>query len=133
MVTNTLSKRIHTKYKTDEISPSDYFAVIYICIDVGTTKFHTEYDTSNTIIIHPREEDVYHHQVDFEFLINQNNIYSFDMKPSVILLYTPYLLTHLQTCKSTSGYINIAGYTKRIIVQNLKILVCRDKLLYENF
>ena len=68
-----------------------------MCIDAGTTKFHTEYDTLNKIIIHPRQKYGNYHEVDFQFLINHNNIYSFDMTPSVILLYTSYLLTHRQT------------------------------------
>ena len=127
LVTNALSKCIYKKYKTDKISPSDYFADLYLCIDAGTTNFHTEYDKSNTIIIYPIQEDGYYHEVYFQFLINHNTIYSFYMTTSVILLYTPYLLTHRQTCKSKSGYINIAAYTNRRIIQNLRTSVCRDK------
>ena len=125
LVTNTLSESIKKKFPMDDLPRLKDFAAMFVCVDAGTAQFHIEYDTSNTIIIHPEQDDGNHHEVEFQFRINHDTIYSLDMTPSVILLYDPYLLTHRQECRTKFGYINLAGYTNKRVVQNIKTSVCR--------
>lgn len=47
------------------------------------------------------------------------------MSDSEILLYTPYLLTHCQVCPHAFGYINLAGYINKRVVNHIQTTISR--------
>jgi hypothetical protein len=97
----------------------NFVSSYFVNIDAGTREYHTEMDLTYTFIVVPRQVHVYEHDVKFSFLLSENKKFNIKMHEGVSMIYSAYLLTHRQECKSRNGFINFSAFMDKRFIQNL--------------
>ena len=97
----------------------------HICINAQTDEFHTEHDSSYTILTVPRQTEVDWKKqgARFQFQVNENLKFQLPMTPCVGIFFSGYLLTHRQqiSTKNPTGFdfINFGTYCNRRLFNNM--------------
>ena len=100
-----------------------------VCVNASTGEFHTEKDTSYTLITVPQQDfksqkysgNVYN----FLFKLNHNNLLSLPLTPDLSLLFSGTFLTHRQKGnysqdKSSKPFVNLSSYGNQRLFTHIR-------------
>ena len=97
-----------------------------VCVNAQTKLFHTELDSTYTIISVPKQNICYYNQTSFEFKIKETEIISIPMTCGTSFAFSAHMLTHKQTANISKGYdgtlpfINIASFGNKRLFTHLR-------------
>jgi len=99
---------------------------MHYCINTETMQYHTEQDQLYTIIAVPQQVQIHQHKrqgANFEFYINEENIFVVEMFPNTSFKYSGYLLTHRQQLMKEQYknhlFLNISTYCSKRLYDNM--------------
>ena len=119
--------QIHEEFVEGKIANDNHllkngFINSFLCINACTGNYHTEMDSSYTILCVPKQkQEVSKNQKknigQFELFMNDNKIMIIPMKIGTIITYSGYMVTHRQQvrnlCHESHPFINLAKYNSR--------------------
>lgn len=100
----------------------------FLCINARTSLFHTEMDSSYTIISVPNQNqsstnEGKKNKGQFEFLLNEEKKFIIPMKVGSIITYSGYMITHRQQvtnlCDNSDPFINVVTYNSKRLFGNM--------------
>ena len=97
----------------------NFVSSYFVNIDAGSSEYHTEMDRTYTFIIVTPQLNFNEHDVQFSFMSSKNKKMNIKIQEGVSMIYSAYILTHRQECKSCNGFINLSAYMNKHLIEHL--------------